>query len=145
MYTIYIATTPEKLWAALTNGNFTREYWAGHEVESAWQPGAPMRMVNGGREMVRGQVLESQPPSLLSMTWISMKVEPPAPATKVTYTIEAVGAENVKLTVVHEEHEPGSDVKDDVRQGWPAVLSSLKSFLETGSALEMTKNWGAKR
>jgi hypothetical protein len=63
------------------------------------------------------------------------------PTSRVTYTIEPAGPENFKLTVVHEEFEPDSEVDDGLRQGWPAILSSLKRFLETGKALDVTRRW----
>ena len=111
-----------------------------------------MRFVRrkSGKESVSGVVLECDPPSLLSYTWnhySSKTGEPPvvaAPATKVTFLLKQVTPGNVRLEVRHEEHEPGSVVVDDVREGWPAVLSSLKTLLETGAALEATRQWEEK-
>jgi uncharacterized protein YndB with AHSA1/START domain len=114
-------------------------------VESDWTPGSPVlfRKINGEPDVVRATVVDVQPPLRLVMSW-TYELAPGAaspPASRVTYTIEPAGPENVKLTVVHEEFEPGSEVDDGLRQGWPAILSSLKSFLETGKALDVTKRW----
>jgi uncharacterized protein YndB with AHSA1/START domain len=149
VYVTYIASTPEKVWAALTDARFTVEYWAGRKVESDWKVGSPVyfRTGNPQHDSAHGYVLEIEPGSRLVTSWVAKSSdgkETGGPKTKVTYLVERAGSENVKLTVIHEEHEPGSEVKDDVRQGWPAVLSSLKSYLETGSALAITKSWAGR-
>ena len=146
VYVTYIASTPEKVWTALTDAKFTVEYWAGRKVESDWKVGSPVyfRTGNPKHDGVHGHVLEIEPGARLVTSWIAKSdqgVATAGPKTKVTYLVEKAGPENVKLTVVHEEYEPGSVVEDGVREGWPAVLSSLKSYLETGSALAITKNW----
>ena len=134
----YIATTADKLFAALTDGRFTQEYWAGNVVESDWKKGSPVRFTKGsGCDGPRGVVLECDPPSLLSYTWSQAG----APASKVTFSLKQVTPGNVRLQVVHEVHEPGSEIGDNVREGWSAVLSSLKSYLEPGEALEAPKRW----
>jgi uncharacterized protein YndB with AHSA1/START domain len=137
----YIATTADKLFAALTDGKFTQEYWGGKVVESDWKKGSPVRLYSraDGKEAVRGVVLECDPPSLLSYTWASQTMG--GPATKVTFMIKQVTPNNVRLQVVHEAHEPGSEVHEMVREGWSAILSSLKSLLETGKPLEATQQW----
>ena len=146
VYVTYIASTPEKVWTALTDPKFTVEYWAGRKVESDWKVGSPVyfRTGNPKHDGAHGYVLEIEPGSRLVTSWVDKShegKETGGPQTKVTYLVERAGPENVKLTVIHEPHEAGSEVKDDVRHGWPAVLSSLKSYLETGSALAITKNW----
>ncbi|UQA59787.1 SRPBCC family protein [Polyangium aurulentum] len=145
VYVTYIATTPEKLWTALTDGKFTQEYWGGRRVESDWKPGSPVffRTTNGAPDVVRAKVIEVDPPSRLVMSW-TREIAPQTPlppATRVIFTIDPAGPVNVKLTVVHEEFEPGSEVEDGLRNGWPAILSSLKSLLETGEALDISKRW----
>jgi hypothetical protein len=103
-------------------------------------------MMDGEPGIVRAKVLEVRPPLYLAMSW-TYRSDPGTaapPASRVTYTIERAGPENVKLTVVHEEFEPGSEIDDGLRNGWPAILSSLKSFLETGEALDVTKRWAKK-
>jgi uncharacterized protein YndB with AHSA1/START domain len=142
VYTSYIATTADKLFAALTDGKFTQEYWGGKVVESDWKKGSPVRIYSrgNGSEAVRGVVLECDPPTLLSYTWSSLATGAPGPAGKVTFSIKQVTPNNVRLQVVHEPHE-GGQVPEMVQEGWSAILSSLKSMLETGQPLEATRQW----
>jgi uncharacterized protein YndB with AHSA1/START domain len=143
----YIASTADKVFAALTDGRFTQEYWAGHIVESDWKKGSPVRFSKRGEsgDTVRGTVIECDPPSLLVYTWQSLKPGQVGPATKVTFTLKQVTPHNVRLQIVHEPHEPGSEVHEMVREGWSAILSSLKSYLETGKPLEATQRWESER
>ncbi|GGF34927.1 ATPase [Aliidongia dinghuensis] len=147
VYAIYIAAPIERVWAALTQGAVSREYWAGREIESAWTLGAPVRfrMADGRYDGVQGEVLAIDPPRHLAITWTyaAAGVTPPPP-TRVTFTLEQASPANVRLTVVHEIWAEGSEVEDSVRNGWPAILSSLKSYLETGEALDYTKRWVAE-
>ncbi|HEY2745929.1 MAG TPA: SRPBCC family protein [Polyangia bacterium] len=145
----YIASTIDKVFAALTDGKFTQEYWGGEIIESDWKKGSPVQLTRrkSGKKSVHGVVLECDPPSLLVMSWNHVKpgeAPAPAPATKVTFVLKQVTPGNVRLEVKHEAHEPGSEVPEGVREGWPAVLSSLKSYLETGEALESTRQWEQK-
>jgi len=147
VYVVYIASTQEKVWQALTDGKISREYWGGRQVESDWQVGSPVhfRLENGELDAARLRVVEVNKPLKLVMNWTrELPGKPPPPATRVTYTLDTAGPKNVKLTVVHEEFEPGSVVDDGLRNGWPAILSSLKSYLETGEALDVTKRWSAQ-
>jgi uncharacterized protein YndB with AHSA1/START domain len=138
VYVVYIATTPEAVWKALTEGDVTRKYW-GHENISDWRVGSRWdhRPADGtGKVLLTGKVLEIVPPRRLVLTW----AEPAdaADATKhsrVTFEIEPV-ADMVRLTVTHDELEAGSKMQRSIAEGWPRVLSSLKSFLETGRALD---------
>ncbi len=146
VYVTYIATTPDRLWRALTDGTMTREYWGGRTVESDWTVGSTFlfRKQDGTADGARGTVLEASPPSRLVLSWsFALPGQGLAPASRVTFTIDDSGPEEVKLTVVHEEHEEGSRVDDRLREGWPAILSSLKTLLETGKALEVTRRWAA--
>lgn len=139
VYVVYIRTTREKLWAALTQGELSREYWGGRAVESDWQQGSEVvfRRADGQVDGARARVVEIEPERQLRMLW----ARGDEPATRVTYSLDRAGPEDVKLTVIHERCEPGSVVEDGVREGWPAILSSLKSWLETGAALDATKRW----
>jgi uncharacterized protein YndB with AHSA1/START domain len=138
VYVTYIATTPEKLWKALLEGELTRKYW-GHENVSDWKTGSRWQHVTSDAQRnvrVVGEVLESVPNRRLVMTW----AEPADAAdrkrhTRVAMEIEPVG-KMVRLTVTHDEFAPGSDMREKIARGWPRVLSSLKSFLETGRALD---------
>jgi uncharacterized protein YndB with AHSA1/START domain len=144
VYVTYITTTPEKVWNALIDGEMTRDYWGYHKNVSDWKPGSPWSHTDyeTGAADVVGTVVESDPPHKLVLTWDSANetFRGPQP-TRVTFKIEPfMGA--VRLTVIHEELEPGSPMHQGVSQGWPAILSSLKTLLETGQAMPMTmKRW----
>lgn len=141
VYVTYISTTPEKVWAALGDPEMTRDYWARHRNVSDWQPGSPWAhedMETGAADVV-GRVVESDPPRKLVLTWESPKA--PGQASRVTFRIEPF-MDAVRLTVLHEDLEPGSPMQQGVSQGWPAILSSLKTLLETGRAMPMTmRRW----
>lgn len=135
VYVTYIETTPEKLWEALTDGAFTRQYWFGTEVRSDWKVGSPFALVMGGKVTDTGEILEVDRPRRLSYTFkheadAEMRKEP---ATKVVFRIAPYG-NLVKLTVTHEGFTAGSKLLDGISKGWPAILSGLKSLLETGKA-----------
>jgi len=139
----YIATTAEKLFAALTDGKFTQEYWGGRVVESDWKKGSPVRFSkrSDGSLSMQGTVLECDAPSLLVYTWQSIQGGVATAATKVTFRIKQVTPNNVRLELTHEPHDPASQIHDQIREGWSAILSSLKSYLETGHPLEATQRW----
>jgi uncharacterized protein YndB with AHSA1/START domain len=150
-YELYISTTPEKLWEALTIGDFTYQYWGGRRIESDWKVGSPLKHVreDGGVDF-QGEVLEADYPKRLSYTFQplhdankrNIKGAPVDDAgeapSRVTFEIE-MSFNKVKLTLVHDQIPPDSKVLQGVRHGWPAILSSLKSLLETGEAL--FPNW----
>jgi len=142
IYAVYIAAPIEKIWAALTEGSISKEYWGGRAVESDWRVGSPVRFRIDAEtyDVVRAQVLEIDPPRHLAMGW-TYDLTPLQPSSRVTYALEQVSPENVKLTVTHEVWETGSEVDDRLKNGWPAILSSLKSYLETGVALDYTRRW----
>ena len=144
VYVIYINATPERLWASLTDGIYTREYWGGRELESDWQVGSPVtfRKPDGRPDSARAIVVAIDMPWRLVMSWSSGLdgATPAPPPSRVTFSIERAGPENVKLTVLHEDFQPG-EMEAGLRQGWPAILSSLKTFLETGQGLDVTKRW----
>jgi uncharacterized protein YndB with AHSA1/START domain/DNA-binding transcriptional ArsR family regulator len=149
VYTTYIRTTPERLWQALTEPEFTQRYWGGMTFESDWRPGSRMTWEQFGitfddREQV---VLEAEPYTRLSYTWhtftrdLTEHLGLPAqtrerlhaePRSTVTFALEPLG-DVVKLTVVHDGL--GEVARSMVSQGWPNVLSSLKTLLETGEAM----------
>lgn len=138
VYVTYIATTPEKLWEALTGSEFIRQYWFGREVESDWRPGSPVvyRYDEGRKLDFTGEVLSSEPPRLLSFTFAPHTGDgaPRERPSRVTYEIEPMDS-MVKLRVTHDDFEPGSKVLAGVSNGWPAILSGLKSLLETGTVM----------
>jgi uncharacterized protein YndB with AHSA1/START domain len=137
VYVTYISTTPENVWNALIDGEMTRDYWGFHKNVSDWKPGSAWSHRDYETDVadVVGEVVESDPPRKLVLTWESARAA--GNPSRVTFQIEPyMGA--VRLTVIHEDLEPGSPMHQGVSQGWPAVLSSLKSLLETGHALPMT-------
>jgi uncharacterized protein YndB with AHSA1/START domain len=135
VYVTYIETTPEKLWEALTNSEFSKRYWFGTEVRSDWQVGSPFALVMDGKTSDTGEILAADPPRRLSYTFKHELFEEMRnePATKVVFTIQPHG-KIVKLTVTHEGFAEGSKLLGAISNGWPAILSSLKSLLETGHA-----------
>jgi uncharacterized protein YndB with AHSA1/START domain/DNA-binding transcriptional ArsR family regulator len=134
VYVSYIATTPERLWAALTDPDLTARYW-GHRNVSGWAKGddwAHVRLTDGGTDIV-GTILEVDPPRRLAHTWSSTgDAGDPARTSRVTYELEDVGGA-VRLTLTHEDLPP--DQVAGTNNGWARVLSSLKSMLETGHPL----------
>jgi uncharacterized protein YndB with AHSA1/START domain/DNA-binding transcriptional ArsR family regulator len=150
VYTTYIRTTPERLWQALTDPAFTRRYW-GATLESDWNPGSNVRWELFGVTIDDPDqvVLESDPPRRLSYRWHTPTRElldvlelteearerlDAERRSKVTFELEPLG-ELVKLTVVHDGFESGSLMASLVSQGWPSILSNLKTLLETGETL----------
>jgi uncharacterized protein YndB with AHSA1/START domain len=146
VYATYIRTTPEQLWDALTKPEFTRAYWCETWHDCDWQAGSPWRlMIPDGRVGDSGEVLEIDRPRRLVLSWrnefTAMKQEG---YSRATFELEPVG-DSVKLTVTHEMHQDGSKLIAAVSNGWPHILSSLKSLLETGQALQETARWPAGR
>ena len=151
VYKTYIGTTPERLWQALTDPEFTRIWWRATAHETDWQVGSAMTWVNHGVTIEDPEqiVLECEPFRRLSYTWHTFTPElvevlgteeglaadlRREPRSTVTFDIESMG-DKVKLTVTHDGFEPGSNVVNMVSEGWPLLLSDLKSFLETGAIL----------
>jgi len=137
LYVTYIRTTPEKLWQALTEPEFTRRYWIGTHQECDWKPGSSWRLVfSDGTLADTGEVVDVDPPKRLVLKWRN-EFMPDLKAegyTRCTFTLEPDG-DVVKLTVLHEGPKKFVEA---VSHGWPHVLSSLKSLLETGQGLPGT-------
>ncbi len=132
VYVTYIETSAEKLWQALTNADFTERYWFGHRLTSDWKVGSPYRFTNQGQPMVEGEVLISEPPRRLAYTWNNRKDEARGEGiSRVTFDLEPRG-KVVKLTVTHDELGEDGKTLRDISGGWPMVIASLKSLLETG-------------
>lgn len=143
VYTTYIRTTAEKLWAALTEPEFTRRYWAETWQECEWKAGASWRlMIPDGRVGDSGEVLEIDRPHRLVLSWrtefmLDLREEG---YSRLTYELETQG-DMVKLLLVHEIDRPESKLIAMTSEGWPGLLASLKSLLETGEPLEATTRW----
>ena len=135
VYVSYIRTTPEKLWQALTDAEFIRQYWFGMRAESEWRPGSPWKLVSSdGQIWDAGEIVEAVPPRRLVIRWQhqnkpELKAEGPSLC---TMELEP-GAGAVKLSITHTIEREPSKLITAVSGGWPKVISNLKSLLETGS------------
>ena len=155
VYTTFIKTTPERLWQGLTDPAFTARYW-NITFESDWTPGAPMTWVQRGVTVAGdGQhVVEADPYTRLAYTWHSFTPEWAQAVgideerrarlagerrSKVTFEIEDLDGEQVKLTVIHDDLEPGGLLAGMISGGWPRVVANLKTLLETGEPLPDTR------
>jgi uncharacterized protein YndB with AHSA1/START domain len=143
VYVTYIRTTPARLWQALIEPEFTRQFWIATTQESDWKPGSPWRlMAPDGRILDSGEVIEVEPPKRLVLKWRHhLYPEMAGDGDSImTYEIEKK-EDSVKLTVTHVNGVTGSRFIKGVSNGWPQILSSLKSLLETGESLESTRVW----
>lgn len=143
VYVTFIRTTPEKLWQALLDPEFTRRFWLETWQESEWKPGAPWRMLSpDGRVQFTGEVLECVPGKRLVRTWDCETIPEGRGEgySRVTFELEQVG-DAVKLTFIQENDTPNSNTVRMASEGWPLILASVKSLLETGAPLEATRYW----
>ena len=140
VYVTYIRATPEKVWSALTDPETTQLYW-GHRNVSDWAVGGTwqhQRCDGSNVADIVGTVVESVPPRRLVITWASPgEAADPAKVSRVLFEIEPHKEDSVRLTVTHDELEPGSGMERGITRGWPLVLSALKSWLETGKAVPL--------
>jgi uncharacterized protein YndB with AHSA1/START domain len=136
VYVTYIETTPEKLWEALTNSDFSKRYWWDTSVVSDWRVGSPFSLVLNGKTTDVGEILEADRPRRLSYTFRHILNEAASNErpSRVTFVLEPHG-ELVKLTLTHQDFAATSVILDGISKGWPAIMSSLKSMLETGQPL----------
>ena len=133
VYTTYIRSTPKKTWDAITKPEFTRQYWGGMANVSDWKKGSKWQhMAKDNDAWIVGEVAESTPPKRLVLTWADP--DQLKDKSRVTFEIEPI-EDMVCLTVTHDNFKTGSDMASKVSKGWPLVLSSMKSFLETGKGL----------
>jgi uncharacterized protein YndB with AHSA1/START domain len=140
VYVTYIRTTPDRLWSALTRADLMERYWFGMHVESTWEAGSPWRLVfPDGRLADSGTVVEIDPPRRLVIRWLhewqpELKAEGNSRMTMQLDPLEGV----VKLTVTHVMDRGESKMIEAVADGWPSILSNLKSLLETGEIVVRT-------
>lgn len=140
VYQLYIKATPEQVWEAITKPEFTTKYFHGSYIDSTFEPGAPFNGYSGDRSQhwVDGEVLESDPPRRLQHTWRSLYDPEQAaePHSRVTWEIEPQADGTTLLTVVHDRLDTSPKTAASVGgTGWVAVLSGLKTLLETGKPL----------
>ncbi len=135
VYVTYIRATPEKLWSALTDAEFQRQYWFGMRCESRWTAGSSWKLVaEDGRVFDDGEIVEAEAPRRLVIRW-RHRNKPEVEAegdSQCTFELEPIGAA-VKLSIVHTIARDPSQFIAAVSGGWPKVISNLKSLLETGS------------
>lgn len=139
VYVIYIAASPDSVWQALTDPNTTEKYWFGYRVKADGRAGDRMTAFNpAGRKAHDDPIIESDPPRRLVYGWKPLyKDLPDERSSRVTFVLEPFKGQT-RLTVTHDEFDEGSRMFEMISKGWPAVLSSLKSYLEVGRGLEPT-------
>ena len=136
VYEMFIRSTPKKTWDAITKPEFARQYWAGIGNKSDWKAGSRWEHVTSENEVwIMGEVVESAPPKRLVITWADP--DDLKDKSRVIFEIEAIEKDLVCLTVTHDKFKEGSKMAGKVSRGWPRVLSSMKSFLETGKGLNV--------
>jgi uncharacterized protein YndB with AHSA1/START domain len=138
VYVTYIRTTPEKLWDVLLDPDFQKQYWSGYHIETDWKKGSFWKLVSEDGSLAdAGEVEELEPPKRLVLSWRHEKFPEfrAEGATRCTFTIEPIG-DQVKLSIVHADEKGGPNkLIGAVSNGWPMILSSLKSLIETGKSL----------
>ena len=137
VYTLFIGTSPEQLWQALTTPEFTQQYWGGRRHETDWQAGSPFKMFKpDGKAEVHGEILISEPYKTLAYSWHSTQLG--GPPSRVTYELSpfpaAEGQSITQLKITHDEFAPGANIAM-ATMGWAAILNNLKTLLETGKTL----------
>lgn len=139
VYVTYIRSTPQKVFEAITRPEMASRYW-GHENVSDWQQGSKWEHVRANDERkveLVGEVIEVSPPTRLVISWANAsQAADPDSYSRVTFDIVEYD-DMVRLTVSHDDLVVGSGMANGVSKGWPAVLSSLKSFLETGHGIDV--------
>jgi uncharacterized protein YndB with AHSA1/START domain len=136
VYVIYIRTTADRLWSALTeDSEFMKRYWFGVHCQSEWTAGSAWKMVSSsGQILDAGEIVEAEPPRRLVIRWRhqnkpELAAEGPS---RCTIELEPIGTA-VKLSITHTIEREPSKLIDAVSGGWPKILCNLKSLLETGS------------
>jgi uncharacterized protein YndB with AHSA1/START domain/DNA-binding transcriptional ArsR family regulator len=141
VFQVYIRTSPAQLWQAISDPEVTQRYFHSSRVASDWLPGQRIAYWIDDELVVDGQVLEADPPGKLVTTWsfrrsLELRNDPPS---RVTWEIEPIDSDTCRLTLVHDDFPSETPTFRSVGSGWPMVLSSLKSLLETGAALTVSR------
>lgn len=137
VYTLFIGTTPEKVWAALTTPEFTEQYWGGRRHETDWQIGSPIKILKpSGESEVYGEILVADPYKRLAYSWNSTQLG--GDASRVTFELSPFPADDghsiTQLKVTHDGFAAGSNIAM-ATMGWLAILNNLKTLMETGQPL----------
>lgn len=137
VYVVYIEASPQDVWKALIDPQTTAKYWQ-HVNLSDWKAGSKWEHRENSKDgelKLTGNVVEVSPPERLVITWADpTQASDPQKHSRVTFQIEPIG-KVVRLTIMHDHFEDGSDMFESISKGWPKVLSSLKSLLEVGRPL----------
>ncbi len=134
VYTTYIKSTPDKVWKALMLPEFTKQYWDMKNI-SDWKKGSEWNHVDDeGKVMMTGKILESDPPKRIVFTWYNPNNKDDV--SEVTYEI-AAAEDMVRLDVIHTGFKAGSEMLKGIADGWPRVLSNLKTYLESGETMNI--------
>jgi uncharacterized protein YndB with AHSA1/START domain len=135
VYEMYIRATPDRVWRAITESEFTRRYYYDNDVASDWKVGSPIvYRGDDGKESITGEILEIDPPRRLVHTFYFPGTD--ESPSRVTWTIEPRGEASL-LTLVHDEFDGETVTYRSVEHGWVPILSGLKTVLETGEALRI--------
>jgi len=138
VYVTYIRATPQQVWDELTNPQRNKLFWSGYHQETSWKVGDDYEIVGpDGRAWDTGKVLACDPPTRIEVTWLhqndeAMRAEGESTC---TFELEAASPEVTKLTLTHSIGRAASKLIGAVSNGWPSILASLKSLIETGRAL----------
>jgi uncharacterized protein YndB with AHSA1/START domain len=136
VYVTYIAAPPEKVWEALTKPDVSGKYWFGYRVAADGKPGEFMTATSpAGKLSHRDPIIESDPPRRLVYGWKPLEKEMGERPSRVTFELTPFKGQT-RLTLIHDEFDDGSKIFGMISNGWPAVLSSMKSLLETGRPLD---------
>jgi uncharacterized protein YndB with AHSA1/START domain len=142
VYDIYIGAPIDRVWEGLTDGALTRQYAYGTRFQGTLRKGAPYAFLgDGDAKAVDGEILEVTPQKHLSMTWRAHWDEKSAAdrPSRVTYQLDATGPCTTKLRVVHDDFDGETATYTGSVDGWPMMLSSLKTLLESGQALSISR------
>ena len=138
-YVTIIAAPPEKVWEGLTSPEFTERYWHSTRVRSSFEVGSSIEFLQEEEVACCGEILTADRPEKLAYTW-SFCRNPETrdePYSRVTFLLDVI-PNGTKLTVIHDQFEPGSKTLGMITEGWPYVIAGLKTLLETGAAVDFT-------
>ncbi len=135
VYVTKIRTTAAKLWEALIQPEFVRQYWIGCHHESTWKEGDPVACYSAeGAQKWHGEIMKNVPESELVFSFNHVGMD--EPASRVSFKIERADVDTMQLTITHDEFIEASPVRERVQGGWPIIVKGIKELLETGKVAE---------